>query len=131
MHILVALLQACLLTWRMPPSIDCSQVEFKICDGVALITLCGDDSISPWGTAAAEHRWNPLLVKQLNSVFDKLETNIECCCIVLHNAGKYWSNGMDLNYMDGASQSECAAHERATNVLMARGQNLPTLATSA
>lgn len=39
---------------------------------------------------------------------------------LLSNAGKYWSNGMDLRFLDTCSTEEMSTLQRDTNQLMAR-----------
>ena len=40
--------------------------------------------------------------------------------LVLGNEGRYWSNGMDLRYLDSCSPEEHLKLQRDTNQLMAR-----------
>ena len=102
------------------------QIEMAVADGVAVLSLAAAEGEFPWGTKQEEHRWNPVLVGALNSALDAVEElGEECGCLVLKNAGKFWSNGMDLTYLDSASDEENAAHEAATNQLMARGTPTP------
>jgi enoyl-CoA hydratase/carnithine racemase len=105
-------------------------VEMTVADGVALLTMMdsGDGSrCFEWGTAVREHRWNPLLIGALGQALDAVEALPEssCGCVVVGNAGKFWSNGMDLQYLDSATPAENAAHELATNALMARVLTFP------
>lgn len=111
------------------PTFD-DQVEMTVAEGVAVLTLSAVDGELPWGTKHAEHRWNPVLVGALHKALDAVEKNDECCCVVVGNAGKFWSNGMDLKFLDSATDEENAAHEKRTNELMVRVMTfgIPTVA---
>mmetsp|Transcript_19884 Transcript_19884/g.34611 ORF Transcript_19884/g.34611 Transcript_19884/m.34611 type:complete len:312 (-) Transcript_19884:15-950(-) len=76
------------------------EVSVAIQDGVAIITLTAEDGEFEWGTKRAEHRWNPITVKALSNALDSVETNSAVNVVVLANKGKYWSNGMDLKYLE-------------------------------
>lgn len=100
-------------------------------DGLAVITLIGGKGEFPWGTKKEEHRWNPVTVKALGAALDAIETNgTKTNVVIIHNEGKFWSNGMDLLYMDANDEDTNKKHSDATNELMARvcTFGLPTVA---
>lgn len=96
------------------------EVTLEIRDGVALLTLAGADGAFPWGTLRAEHRWNPATVTALGQALDAVEASDEVCAVVVTNVGKFWSNGMDLKYLDASSKAEVREIGDRTNDLMAR-----------
>lgn len=58
-----------------------------------------NNSLLPHGTPIVEHRLNPDFVASLHENIE-LSLKDNCAAIVLHNEGKYWSNGMDLKWID-------------------------------
>ncbi|CAJ1375601.1 unnamed protein product [Effrenium voratum] len=92
------------------------EVALEIRDGIALVTLVATEGSWPWGTLRQEHRWNPELVSALSQALNVVEGS-DAKVLVITNNGKYWSNGMDLRYLD---QHEPDALQRSTNELMAR-----------
>jgi len=101
------------------------EVSLEQRDGVALITLAGLEGRFPWGTSRAEHRWNPRTVSALGAALDEVERG-DAEAVVVANAGKYWSNGMDLKYLDAQGGSpEAAALGLRVNQLLARVTTFP------
>lgn len=77
------------------------EVSLEIRDGVALLTLVATEGSHPWGTLREEHRWNPLLIRALTSALDEVEVaGDQVNALVLANEGKFWSNGLDLKYLE-------------------------------
>lgn len=73
-------------------------VKTEVVDGVAVVTLLSPDSKFPWGTRVQEHRINPLLIEQLNAALDAAEQEAVQAVVVV-GEGKFFSNGMDLQYI--------------------------------
>merc|ERR550525_1413656 len=74
------------------------------------------------------------MVRAMNQALDAVEASSEASVIVVANAGKFWSNGMDLKYMDAETESrEAKEHGPRLNELMARLCTfpLPTVAALA
>eukprot|EP00756_Hemistasia_phaeocysticola_P002944 Hpha_TRINITY_DN11971_c0_g1::TRINITY_DN11971_c0_g1_i3::g.20651::m.20651 len=88
--------------------------------GVAVVTMADTEGMHPWGTPKAEHRWNPVSVEGLHSILDTLEADQTVQSLVVAAKGKFWSNGMDLQWVDQASPEEGAQCNRRLNDLMAR-----------
>eukprot|EP00435_Cladocopium_sp_Y103_P036609 s311_g9.t1 len=99
---------------------DFGDVHFEIRNGVALLTLKAPEGSWSWGTLRAEHRWNPVLVSDLSRALDAVEADSTAEVLVVSNEGRYWSNGMDLRYLDSCSNEEQSRLQRDTNQLMAR-----------
>lgn len=75
--------------------------SLRVEDGVAVVTFTGaDDSKFPWGTLKREHRLNPVTVGGLSEALDQVEKMTEVSCLVVTGEGKFWSNGMDLGWVD-------------------------------
>jgi enoyl-CoA hydratase/carnithine racemase len=107
------------------PKVFEGEVSLEQRDGVALITLAGLEGKFPWGTGRAEHRWNPVTVSALGAALDEVEKS-DAEAVVVANAGKYWSNGMDLNYLDAHGGSpEASALGLRVNELLAKVCTFP------
>ncbi|CAL1152742.1 unnamed protein product [Cladocopium goreaui] len=99
---------------------DFGDVHLEIRNGVALLTLKALEGSWSWGTLRLEHRWNPVLVSDFSSALDAVEADSTAEALVVSNEGRYWSNGMDLRYLDSCSNEEQSKLQRDTNQLMAR-----------
>ncbi|TEB18186.1 hypothetical protein C9890_0452 [Perkinsus sp. BL_2016] len=54
-----------------------------------------------WGTRIEEHRFNPILLTQFSSVLDQIEADLPSISgLILRAEGKYFSNGVDLRYIE-------------------------------
>lgn len=97
-------------------------ISIEFCDDIALVTLLGEagSGAFAWGTRREEHRWNPVSVAALSKALDIVEATPDACVLVVANKGKYWSNGMDLKYMDTVDDTVVLQHTLSTNQLMAR-----------
>ncbi|KAH9252947.1 hypothetical protein BASA81_009103 [Batrachochytrium salamandrivorans] len=103
-------------------------VEGRVC----LVTLLNDYNGQPqfpWGTSVAEHRLNFLLMGELNAALDLALSNPEVSSVVVTGQGKFFSNGMDLQFLDAHLQQANAMQKQA-ELLLARllGFPLPTVA---
>lgn len=103
----------------------------------AVITLLGSGNETfGWGTPVREHRLNPFLVGELNAALDAAlapptDGGERCGCVLVTGEGKFWSNGLDLKYLD-ALQARGAGGWRdvdsavdKVNALMARLLRFP------
>lgn len=95
-------------------------VSLEVVDHVALITLCATDGTFPWGTKKAEHRWNPGTIAAVDSCLDTVEGDTTIHALVVAGAGKFWSNGFDLAYVDSHTPQENENLNLSLNSLMAR-----------
>lgn len=100
-------------------------VSFEVSNHVALITLHTTEGNFPWGTKKAEHRWNPHTVAALDACLDAVEADSGIQAIVIAGAGKFWSNGLDLAYLDSHTVEENQGLNLSLNSLMARLLTFP------
>jgi len=100
-------------------------VSLEVSDHVALITLCATEGSFPWGTKKAEHRWNPITVAAVDACLDAVEADCTIHALVVAGAGKFWSNGLDLAYLDSHTREENEHLNRSLNSLMARVLTFP------
>jgi enoyl-CoA hydratase/carnithine racemase len=78
---------------------------------------------------AGENRFHPLLLDALETVLDELEAGTEPAALVVTGSGKFFSNGLDLDYM-GASPENAEPTLARVHSLFGRvlGLELPTIA---
>jgi len=105
---------------RGPQKMYHNEVSVNVQEGVALITFVGTEGELPWGTKRAEHRWNPVTVQALNDALDAAEADEAVHAVVVTNEGKFWSNGMDLKFMDTADEAALKEIGPRVNQLLAR-----------
>src|SRR3954453_21008045 len=56
--------------------------------------------------AAGENQFNPGSLDSLESAFDEIDGSEGAAAIVLTGTGKFFSNGLDLEWMGGAPEGE-------------------------
>ncbi|CAE7500022.1 ECI1 [Symbiodinium sp. CCMP2456] len=95
------------------------EVSLSIREGVAVLTLLGESGTLPWGTSRQEHRFNPVMLRAMTAALDAVEGDDSVNVLVVTNKGKFWSNGMDLNYLD-KHPDEAASLLKETDRLIAR-----------
>eukprot|EP00457_Paulinella_chromatophora_P010858 gb/GEZN01010977.1/.p1 GENE.gb/GEZN01010977.1/~~gb/GEZN01010977.1/.p1 ORF type:complete len:265 (-),score=19.92 gb/GEZN01010977.1/:317-1111(-) len=94
-------------------------MEYKKVGNVAVITLVGEGKES-WGTRQEEHRINPVVINKLNQLLDQAEADAEVHGLVLYGgSGRYWCNGLDLNWID-AHPADANALQEVTEQLLQR-----------
>ena len=71
-----------------------------------------------------ENRFNPTSVAELNKLLDEVEAADAPRALVLAATGKFWSNGLDLEWM-AANQDQIPVHVDAVHALLARVLTLP------
>ena len=88
------------------------EVSLEIWQGIAIITMLSAEAAGTfaWGTKREEHRWNPVLVRALDQALDVAESDPNVNVVMVGNKGKFWSNGMDLTWLDQASPEAKASH---------------------
>eukprot|EP00929_Paragymnodinium_shiwhaense_P075382 TRINITY_DN38533_c0_g1_i1.p1 TRINITY_DN38533_c0_g1~~TRINITY_DN38533_c0_g1_i1.p1 ORF type:complete len:352 (-),score=67.21 TRINITY_DN38533_c0_g1_i1:208-1239(-) len=96
------------------------EVSYEVKDGIAIIDFVSVDGQFEWGTKKEEHRWNPVLVGALGDALDAAESDEGVNVVVVTNEGKFWSNGMDLKFLEKCKPAESADLGRAINELMVR-----------
>jgi len=107
-------------------------LEVQVVQGrIALVTLAGNDAESKfaWGTRVCEHRINPILIAQVNHALDLALENKEVSAVVVAGQGKFFSNGMDLKWID-AHPDQADQLQADAEALLARILTfpLPTIA---
>jgi len=107
-------------------------VDTQIVEGrVALVTLLGasNDDKFAWGTRVCEHRINPPLINAVNATLDAALERPAIAAVVVTGQGKFFSNGMDLRWLD-TYPDRADELQRAAESLLARILcfNLPTIA---
>ena len=106
---------------------DTRLVTFELRDSIAVITLAGttpkDDKHVPqfsWGTPIHEHRLNPPMMRSLKRCLDAVEADSSVRGVVVVGEGRFWSNGLDLQYLDSVTPEKGAELTADINALMAR-----------
>lgn len=76
-----------------------------------------------------ENRFHPTMLDALSSVLDELEAGEDAAALVLTGTGKFFSNGLDLDYMAG-NPSEAEPTLARVHALFGRvlGLEVPTVA---
>lgn len=103
------------------PQLFDDEVSLEYRDDVAIVVLRSSSTSGAfhWGTSREEHRWNPVLVSALGKALDAVEKS-QASAMVLGNEGKFWSNGMDLKYLDTADELAITQIDHSTSELMTR-----------
>ena len=93
----------------------------EIHNHVATITLVGANRVDkyPWGTLVSEHRWNPVTITTLRHQLETIQHDTNVHCVVVVGEGRFWSNGLDLAWVDAHTKSESIAFTRELNQVMA------------
>ena len=108
-------------------SVDIELVTLEVRDSIAVITLVGNTPKDqqhvpklPWGTPIHEHRLNPPLVRDLQRCLDAVEADSTVRGVVVVGEGRFWSNGLDLVYLDSVTPKRGEELTAELNTLMAR-----------
>ena len=72
-----------------------------------------------WGTRLEEHRFNPDFLSQLDAALEKAESDRTLVGIIFVGDGKYFSNGMDIEYVR-SQPSEAESLQRKLETIMLR-----------
>lgn len=98
---------------------------------VALVTLAcaAPEETFGWGTRMCEHRLNPPLLRAVDAALDAALADARVRCVVVHGEGKFFSNGMDLQWIE-ENQGAADDLQRDAEALLARilAFPLPTVA---
>lgn len=102
--------------------------RFEVVDNIAVITL-GGEGLSPWGTRLEEHRINPTTIKALHKGLDEVEGRDDVHCLIVTGEGKFFSNGLDLRWVE-SHPKEAEDMQRKAEGLLARllTFSVPTIA---
>lgn len=85
-------------------------------DGVAVVTMLGPDEQFAWGTRIFEHRLNPHIIRQFNAALDEAE-KAEAQALVVIGEGRFFCNGMDLQYIRANVQESTRIQADAERLL--------------
>ena len=106
---------------------DIELVTLELRDSIAVITLLGstpkDQQHVPklsWGTPIHEHRLNPPMVRGLQRCLEAVEADSTVRGVVVVGEGRFWSNGLDLGYLDSVTPEKGAELAKDINALMVR-----------
>lgn len=89
-------------------------------DGIAVITFKGAGS-QPWSTKIEENRFTPALVENFNAKLDEVENNTNVKALVITGTGKFFSNGVDLAWID--AQNKVSREAGDNNILAGTGDH--------
>eukprot|EP00928_Gymnodinium_smaydae_P062136 TRINITY_DN46064_c0_g1_i1.p1 TRINITY_DN46064_c0_g1~~TRINITY_DN46064_c0_g1_i1.p1 ORF type:complete len:317 (-),score=57.40 TRINITY_DN46064_c0_g1_i1:85-1008(-) len=104
-------------------------LKTELVDKVAVVTMLEHANVSfSWGTRICEHRINPLFLREMNTALDEAE-RAEAQALVVIGEGRFFSNGMDLQYI-AANVAESTQIQTDAELLLARllTLNIPTIA---
>jgi enoyl-CoA hydratase/carnithine racemase len=80
---------------------------------------------------AEENRFNPTVLDGLEAALSEVETSEGPAALVLTGEGKFFSNGLDLEWMGGAPEGGAEASLRRVHALFARVLAFPTYTVAA
>lgn len=78
-----------------------------------------------------ENRFHPEMLDALNGALDEVEAKEGPAAVVFTGEGKFFSNGLDLEYMGGAGEEEAFKTLDRVHALLARVLGFPTLTVAA
>jgi hypothetical protein len=109
----------------MPAATDLLSVEQV--GPVIVVTLLGNNTTTkfPWGTLLSEHRINPPLIGALNDALDSALAMEEVAAVVVTNQGKFFSNGLDLKWIDQNPGAAADAMQESVERLLVRLLTFP------
>eukprot|EP01063_Lacrimia_lanifica_P022809 TRINITY_DN30323_c0_g1_i1.p1 TRINITY_DN30323_c0_g1~~TRINITY_DN30323_c0_g1_i1.p1 ORF type:complete len:264 (+),score=103.27 TRINITY_DN30323_c0_g1_i1:61-852(+) len=91
-----------------------------VADGILTATMCAQEGAEEWGTLRLEHRLCPGFVAELSAVLDAVEADRSIEGFVLGGDGRFWSNGLDLNFIEKQHPDDALAFQQAVEKLFAR-----------
>jgi Delta3-Delta2-enoyl-CoA isomerase len=80
---------------------------------------------------SGENRFHPALLDELNAALDAVESSDGPGAVVLVGQGKFFSNGLDLDYMGSAGEDEAQRVLGRVHALFARVLAFPTATVAA
>jgi enoyl-CoA hydratase/carnithine racemase len=78
--------------------------------------MLGPEGNFPWGTRIWEHRLNKALLQQINAALDAAE-KAEVQALVVTGEGRFFCNGMDLQYIRANVQESTQIQSEAERIL--------------
>lgn len=92
---------------------------------MANIDLSISDHVFVLRMKSGENRFNPDFLKAMNDALDEVEAHEGPCALVTTGEGKFYSNGLDLEYMSTISQEDVMGLIRDVHALFARFLSFP------
>jgi enoyl-CoA hydratase/carnithine racemase len=96
-----------------------------------VIDLEAQDGVFVLRMRAGENRFNPTFLEAFDAALDRVEQSGAVSALVTIGEGKFYSNGMDLDFLTGPGQSMVAATMARTHALLARLLAFPALTVAA
>jgi enoyl-CoA hydratase/carnithine racemase len=96
-----------------------------------MIDLQVHDQIFVLRMQAGENRFNQASLDAWNSALDKVEQSEQPSALVTIGDGKFWSNGLDLDWMAAAGSDAARENVRRVHRLLARILSLPLISVAA
>lgn len=93
-----------------------SLLSTQIVDNVAVVRFLSPEGQFSWGTRVWEHRINPSLIKQVNQALDEAE-NAGVQALLVTGEGKFFCNGMDLQYISAHVSQSTEIQTDAENLM--------------
>jgi Delta3-Delta2-enoyl-CoA isomerase len=96
-----------------------------------MIDLCLQDDVYVLRMHHDENRFNRTSVAALNAALDTVEHSTIPTALVTVGEGKFFSNGLDLQWMSGLTAAESKAHVQRVHELLVRVLTLPVITVAA
>lgn len=96
-----------------------------------MLEVAQDGEVVVVSMKAGENRFNPDSLAALNGVLDEIETSADPVAVVITGEGKFFSNGLDLEWMGQAPEGGPAEVVEGTMQLLARILTFPTAVVAA
>jgi enoyl-CoA hydratase/carnithine racemase len=96
-----------------------------------MIDLQIHDQIFVLRMQAGENRFNHTSLDAWNAALDKVEQSEQPSALVTIGEGKFWSNGLDLDWMAAAGNDAARENVRRVHQLLARMLRLPLISVAA
>jgi Delta3-Delta2-enoyl-CoA isomerase len=95
------------------------------------IEITHDGAVTVVRMTANENRFNPTMIGALNDALDGVEATEGPAAVVLTGTGKFFSNGLDLDWMGTVTPEEATASVQSVQVLLARVLTSPVAVVAA
>jgi Delta3-Delta2-enoyl-CoA isomerase len=93
-------------------------------------TLDRQDDVYLLDLGDTENRFHPDWLAEVDALLDEVVKTAGPCALVTKATGKFWSNGLDLEWL-GARSDQYAAYSRQVHALLARVLSLPIVTVAA
>jgi enoyl-CoA hydratase/carnithine racemase len=96
-----------------------------------VIDLRQQDNVFVLQMKSGENRLNPTFLAELNAVLDEVERSEHAGALVTTGEGKFYSNGLDLEWMAAAGPAEAKRCVREVHALFGRLLTFPMITVAA